>query len=97
MDYVIAQYPPKFIQGLFELTDKQIHGALAYIEADRVNVEAEYQQVIREGEELRQYYTEQNRQRIAQIAQTAMEQPKPGTEAAWEKLRAAKTKRQLVV
>jgi uncharacterized protein (DUF433 family) len=91
MDYVLAEYPSKFIQGLFELTEEQIDAALAYIEANRAEVEAEYEQVIQETEELRQYYAEQNRERIARIA---VHSPKPGTEAAWEKLRAAKAKRQ---
>lgn len=91
MDYVTAQYPSKFIQGLFDLTDEQINAALAYIESNRVEVEAEYQQVLKESEELRQYYEEQNRERVARIA---AQLPKPGTEAAWEKLRAAKAKRE---
>ena len=93
MDYVIAQYPPKFIQGLFELTDDQIGVALAYIESNRSEVEAEYQQVIRDAEALRQYYDEKNRERIAEIAKYP---PAPGTEAAWEKLWAARAKRQSV-
>ena len=38
MDYVTAQYPPKFIRGLFELTEEQINVALAYIEANRCRV-----------------------------------------------------------
>ena len=92
MDYVTAQYPPKFIQGLFELTEEQINAALAYIETNRADVEAEYQQVLKEAEELQQYYEEQNRELIARIA---AQPPKPGTEAAWEKLRAAKAKREL--
>lgn len=91
MDYVTAQYPPKFIQGLFELTDAQINAALAYIEAHRTEVEAEYQQVLKETEELRQYYEEKNRALIARIA---AQPPKPGTEIVWEKLRAAKAKRE---
>jgi uncharacterized protein (DUF433 family) len=90
MDYVTAQYPPKFIQGLFDLTEDQIKVALAYIESHRAEVGAEYQQVLREAEELRQYYEAQNRERVAQIA---AQQPKPGTEVAWEKLRAAKARR----
>jgi len=93
MDYVIAQYPPKFIQGLFELTDEQISTALAYIESNRAEVEVEYQKVIRETEALRQYYKEQNRERVSQIAK---QPPKPGTEAAWEKLRAIRAKRESV-
>jgi uncharacterized protein (DUF433 family) len=91
MDYVTAQYPPKFIQGLFELTEEQINTALAYIETNRTEVEAEYQQVLKEAEELQQYYKEKNRGLIARIV---AQQPKPGTEAAWEKLRAVKAKRE---
>jgi uncharacterized protein (DUF433 family) len=92
MDYVATQYPPKFIQGLFELTDDQINVALAYIEANRAEVEAEYDQVLRESAELQQYYAEQNRERIARIA---AQRPKPGTEAAWERLQAVRAKREL--
>ena len=91
MDYVNAQYPPKFIQGLFDLTQEQMNAALVYIETHRTEVEAEYQQVLKESEELQQYYEEQNRQLVAHIA---AQPPKPGTEAAWEKLRAAKAKRE---
>ncbi|WP_013325186.1 DUF433 domain-containing protein [Gloeothece verrucosa] len=91
MDYVTAGYPLKFIRGLFDLTEEQINAALAYIEANPSEVETEYQQVLKEAEELRQYYEEQNRELIAKIA---AQPPKPGTEAAWEKLRAAKAKRE---
>ena len=91
MDYVAAQYPPKFIQGLFELTDAQIEAAIRYIEAHRVEVEAEYQQILKEAEELRQYYNEQNRERVARVA---AQPPKPGMEAAWAKLKAARAKRE---
>jgi len=89
MDYVTAQYPPKFIRGLFDLTEEQINAALAYIEANRDTVEAEYQLVLKEAEELRLYYEEKNRDLIARIA---AQPPRPGTEAVWEKLRAAKAK-----
>ncbi|TVP64888.1 MAG: DUF433 domain-containing protein [Leptolyngbya sp. LCM1.Bin17] len=89
MDYVISQYPPEFVQGLFELTEAQLKAALAYIEANRSEVEAEYQQVIRETEELQQYYEEQNRERVARISTSL---PPPGLEAAWEKLQASKAR-----
>jgi uncharacterized protein (DUF433 family) len=91
MDYVTAQYPPKFIQSLFDLTEEQINSALAYIETHRTEIETEYQQVLQESEELRQYYEEQNRERVARIA---AQRPRPGTEVAWEKLQEAKAKRQ---
>lgn len=89
MDYVTAEYPPKFIRGLFDLTQEQINAALAYIEANRPTVEAEYQQVLQEAEELRLYYEEKNRDLIARIA--AMP-PKPGQEEIRAKLQAAKAK-----
>jgi uncharacterized protein (DUF433 family) len=91
MDYVTEQYPPKFIRGLFDLTEEQINAALAYIKANRADVEAEYQMVLKEAEELQQYYEQKNRDLIARIA---VKPPKPGTEAAWEKLQAARAKRE---
>ena len=89
MDYVTAQYPPKFIRGLFDLTEAQINAALAYIEANRADVEAEYQMVLKEAEELRLYYEEKNRDLIARIA---AQPPKPCEEAIRAKLQAAKAK-----
>ncbi len=91
MDYVTAEYPPKFIRGLFNLTDEQINVALSYIETNRAEVEAEYQIVLKEAEELRQYYEKRNRDLIARLA---TKPPKPGMEAAWEKLQAQKAKHQ---
>ncbi|MBE9093098.1 MULTISPECIES: DUF433 domain-containing protein [unclassified Tychonema] len=92
MDYVIAQYPPKFIRSLFDLTEDQINAALSYIDTHRAEVDAEYQVVLKETEELRQYYEEQNRDRVARIATLP---PPPGLEAAWEKLQASKARHQL--
>ncbi|MGV0026771.1 DUF433 domain-containing protein [Phormidesmis priestleyi] len=89
MDYVIEQYPPKFIRAMLNLTDAQVDAALGYIDTHRVEVEAEYQFVLKEAEELRQYYEEQNRDLIARIA---AKPPKPGTEAIRAKLRAERAK-----
>lgn len=91
MDYVSAQYPPKFIRGLFNLTNEQINAALTYIEENRAEVEAEYQIVLKEAEELQNYYKERNRDLIARLA---TKPPKLGMEAAWEKLQAQKAKHQ---
>jgi AraC family transcriptional regulator len=41
MDYLTAQYLPKFIRDLFNLTDEQINAALTYIQANRPEVEDE--------------------------------------------------------
>ncbi|MHC5814506.1 MAG: hypothetical protein ACYT04_00835 [Nostoc sp.] len=50
---------------------------------------AEYQMVLKEAEELRQYYEEKNRDLIARLA---AQPPKPGQEAVRAKLQAAKAK-----
>ncbi|NET58714.1 MAG: DUF433 domain-containing protein [Symploca sp. SIO2E6] len=89
MDYVKAQYPPKFIADILNLTEEQINAALTYIEANRAEVEAEYQIVLEEAKELQQYWREQNRELIEKIAKMP---PPPGKEAAWEKLQAQKAK-----
>lgn len=89
MDYVTEKYPPKFIRAMLDLTDEQVTAALTFIEANRVEVEAEYHLVLKEAEELRQYYEEQNHDRIARIA---AKPPKPGTEAIRAKLQARRTK-----
>jgi uncharacterized protein (DUF433 family) len=89
MDYVTEHYPPKFIRAMLDLTDEQVSAALAYIEGHRTEVEAEYQLVLKEAEELRQYYEAQNRERVARIAAKS---PKAGTEAIRAKLQARKAK-----
>jgi uncharacterized protein (DUF433 family) len=88
MDYW-TEYPVRFISGLFDLTEAQVSGAIEYIQDHRDAVEAEYQQVLKEAEELQQYYEVQNRDRIARIA--AMP-PKPGQEALYAKLNAEKAR-----
>lgn len=89
MDYVTEQYPPKFIRAMLNLTTEQVNAALSYIETHRTQVEAEYQLILKEAEELRQYYEQQNRELFARIA---AKPPKPGTEAIRAKLQAAKAK-----
>jgi uncharacterized protein (DUF433 family) len=92
MDYVTAQYPPKFIRSLFDLTEDQINVALSYIEANRAEVEAEYQVVLKQAKEIQHYWEERNREHSARVA--AMP-PKPGREALWAKLQQQKAKHEL--
>jgi uncharacterized protein (DUF433 family) len=91
MDYVKSNYPPQLIGDILGLTDEQTAAALSYIQAHQAEVEAEYQIVLQEAEEIRQYWEERNRDRLAEIAKLP---PPPGREAAWEKLQAQKVKRQ---
>lgn len=92
MDYVVAQYPAKFIRSLFDLTDDQINTALSYIRSNRAEVEAEYKVVLQQAEESRCYWEERNRNHFARMATMS---PKLGREALWEKLQAQKAKHEL--
>jgi uncharacterized protein (DUF433 family) len=87
MDYIKADWPPKLIQDWLNLTDQQIDGVLAYIAAHQDEVEAEYQQVLQQADEVRSYWEDRNRQRLAWLAELP---PKPGYEAVIAKLRARK-------
>ena len=93
MDYVTTQYPPQFIQGLFNLTPEQINVALTYIEENHSEVEAEYQIVLKQAEELQQYYEEKNRDLISRLAAQPIQ---PGQEVIRAKLQAEKAKFQVV-
>jgi len=87
MAYLIGRYPPKFIRSLFELTETQMDAALSYIQENRAVIEAEYQTVLKEAEETRQYWEERNREHFTRIA--AMPR-KPEQEALWAKLQEQK-------
>jgi len=91
MDFLKAEYPPKLIRDKFNLSDAQISAVLSYIEANRNEVEAEYQLVLQIAEENRKYWEERNREHFARIAATPR---KPGYEAARAKLQARKAKRE---
>jgi hypothetical protein len=87
MDYV--KYPPKFICGLFNLTEAQINAAFAYIHSHQEEVEKEYQIILQEAEDLKKYYDDQNRNLISQLSKMP---PPKGREAIWEKLQTQKAK-----
>lgn len=90
MDFLQAQYPPKLIRDKFNLTDAQIETALSYIETNKAQVEAEYQEVLQNREEISQYWEERNREHFARIAQMPR---KPGQEMLWAKLEEQKARR----
>lgn len=89
MDYVNAGWPPRLIQQWLNLTEQQIADVMKYIETYRAEVETEYQLVIKQAEEHRQYWETRNREHLDRVA--AMP-PKPGQEKAWAKLQADKKK-----
>ncbi|MCY7391957.1 MAG: DUF433 domain-containing protein [Leptolyngbyaceae cyanobacterium CAN_BIN12] len=89
MDHLVAGWTPKLILNWLPLTEEQLNAALSYIDANRSEVEADYQTVLRETQERREYWEDKNRERLAEIAQMP---PKPGQEALHAKLQAWKAK-----
>jgi uncharacterized protein (DUF433 family) len=89
MDHLTAGREPRLILNWLPLTEVQLNAALSYIEANRAEVEAEYQEVLRIAEEIRQYWEERNHEHFAQIAALP---PKPGQEVLWAKLQAQKAR-----
>lgn len=87
IDHLMAGWTPKLILNWLPLTEEQLNAALSYIDANRTAVEAEYRTVLQETQEIREYWEEQNRERLAQIA---MLPPKPGKEEAYAKLQSWK-------
>jgi uncharacterized protein (DUF433 family) len=87
MDYVKEGWPAKLIRDWLNLTDQQIADVMQYITDHREELEAEYQQVLQEADEIRAYWEERNREQLAQRAATP---PKPEHAALWAKLQAQK-------
>ena len=89
MDHLAAGWTPKLILNWLPLTEEQLNAALFYIDANRTAVETEYQTVLQATQEMREYWEEKNRDRLAQIARLP---PKPGQEAVYAKLQTWKAK-----
>lgn len=87
MDYLKAGWPPHLIQQWFDLSDQQIADVMAYIQTHQEEVEVEYQQVVQEAEEHRQYWEKFNTERFAQIANLPVS---PQKEAIRRKIQAKK-------
>ncbi len=89
LDYFRAGWPPHLIRDEFNLTDHQIAEVVKYIEAHGSEVEAEYQAVLQQAEENRQYWEARNKEHLAKVVALP---PKPGQEELRTKLQAAKEK-----
>jgi uncharacterized protein YqgV (UPF0045/DUF77 family) len=93
MDHLAAGWAPKLILNWLPLTEEQLNAALFYIDANRTEVEAEYQAVLQATQEMREYWEDRNRERLAQIAKLP---PKSGQEEIHAKLQAWKAKLGLI-
>lgn len=61
LDYLKAGWPAQLIRNWLDLSEEQIYAAMKYIEENRAEVEAEYNLVQRNTEEIKQYWEEKNR------------------------------------
>lgn len=89
MDHLAAGWTPKLILNWLPLTEEQLNAALSYIDANRTEVETDYQTVLQATQEMREYWEDKNRERLAQIAKLP---PKSGQEGIYAKLQAWKAK-----
>jgi uncharacterized protein (DUF433 family) len=88
MESLKANRPVSLIKDLFKLTDEQMDGVLKYIAEHRSEVEAEYQEVLKNAERNRAYWEERNRERFLAISKLP---PSPGKEALHAKLKKLKS------
>ncbi len=91
MDYLAADWPPHLIRHWLNLTEQQMADVLQYIDTHRAELEMEYQQVLQQAEDIRQYWDARNRERFTH---PVARPPAPGQEAARAKLEAWKAKRE---
>jgi uncharacterized protein (DUF433 family) len=78
MDLVKKGWPTEKILELYPLTDEQLQDAFNYFAAHGETFEAEYQQVVRESEELERFY----RAKQEEILRAAANRPRTPEEAA---------------
>lgn len=68
MDYVRDNEPPEVIRDDFRLTARQTADVMDYIRTHYDEVEEEYRKILRQADEIRQYWSERNKDRFAEIA-----------------------------
>lgn len=93
MDYIKAGWTPKLIRDRLNLTEKQISDVTEYIGTHREEVEEEYQLVLKQAGEIRQYWETRNRERFARIEAMG---PPLGKEELWKKIQSKKRRLGLI-
>lgn len=88
MDFFTLDYPRNAIRDRLLLSDAQIDAALSYIHEHRAEVEAEYQQILREAEANRRYWDECLREHLARTPERALSPEKAALRARLQSIRA---------
>jgi uncharacterized protein (DUF433 family) len=68
MHYLKADYSPECVTEKLGLTIGQVEMAIAYIAEHQEQVEAEYQAGLETAQEIRQYWDDHNRDRVARLS-----------------------------
>lgn len=92
MDYMNAGWPQNLIRDRLNLSEEQIADIWAYMETHRPEVEAEYEEVLRQSDANRQYWEQQQAERTT-ASTTAPTNARE--EALRDRLTAWKTRRGL--
>jgi uncharacterized protein (DUF433 family) len=87
MDHLKAGWSPEQIRDWYNLSQVQIQDVLDYLNANRDEFEAEYQQRLRNAEIVEEYWRANNRAHLEKVAQLPAP---PGRKAAWAKLQERK-------
>lgn len=89
MDCIKDNWPANLIRDRFNLTDTQISDVMTYIQTHRAEVEAEYELVLKQAEQHRQYWEQRNKEKLEQIRKNG---PPKGKEELWAKAQEKKKK-----
>ena len=92
MDFVKLDYSPQRIAEKFLLPEAVIADVLRYIEEHREQVETEYRFVLKQAEELRLYYKEKERERMAARPPKPISEQTPEERAIRAKLASEKAR-----
>ena len=84
LGYLKQDWSPKLVKEWFNLTEKQMADVLDYIESNREEVEAEYQQILEKAKENRIFWEKANREKVENLKET------PEKELLYKKLKARK-------
>jgi uncharacterized protein (DUF433 family) len=82
MDYLKVGWSPQLIRQWLDLTEKQLADAMDYINIHRNEVENEYQLVLQQAKESRNYWEAYNKERFERIAASRSE-----ADPVWVKIR----------
>ncbi len=93
MDYLIAKRPTKLMREKLRLSPAQAAAALAHIEANRAEIEAEYRDIVEIAKQNRQHWNQQSQHCSTQLSVVISQQEQTALQSKlqlWRGLLSAK-------